>query len=371
MTAAASQVGCGRQIDGARLGGERCGRRPSGAASVAKIDRVWCRKGRRGGGESRAMRSAMAAISRTVPRLGVASLPALLAAAILIVVPGLMPGEPRGASLARSVASGQPSRIVSLDVCTDQLLIALGDRAQIAAVTRLVRDPLLSAVAAEAQGLPAIRGGAEEVLGYDPDLVLAGPYGVTPTVRLLQRLHRNVLIVPLAEDLAGVRRAVHEVASAIGAEARGAAMVADFDARLERISLAGPRPTAAVYGIGGAISAPGSLADAALAAAGYRNMAAAYRLTRSGGAPLETLLANPPDLLVVARGEGAYRTAAADNLRHPALRMLRSIRPVLALPSRLWLCGTPQVADAVARLAAMRGGVLEAARQRAGGVGAR
>jgi iron complex transport system substrate-binding protein len=307
----------------------------------------------------------MAALSRALPRLGVAALPALLATAIFI----LMHGEPRGASLAGSGASGRPSRIVSLDVCTDQLLIALGDRAQIAAVTRLAGDPRLSAVAAEAQGLPAIRGSAEEVLGYDPDLVLAGPYGVTPTVRLLQRLHRNVVIVPLAQDLAGVRRAMREVASTIGAEARGAAMVAEFDARLERIPLAGPRPTAAVYGIGGVISAPGSLVDAALAAAGYRNMAAAYRLTRSGSAPLETVFTNPPDLLVVARGEGAYRTPAADNLRHPALRMLRSGRPVLALPSRLWLCGTPQIADAVARLAAVREEVLAAARQRAGGAG--
>jgi iron complex transport system substrate-binding protein len=310
----------------------------------------------------------MAAISSTWPRLGVAVLPALLAVAILI----FMHGEPRSASLAGGAASGRPRRVVSLDVCTDQLLIALGDRAQIAAVTRLARDPLLSAAAADAQDLPAVRGGAEEVLGYDPDLVLAGPYGVAPTVRLLQRLQRKVLIVPLAQDLDGVRRAVREVASAIGAEARGAAMLAEFDARLERIALAEPRPTAAVYGIGGAISAPGSLADAALAAAGYRNMAAAYRLTRSGSVPLETLFAHPPDLLVVAREEGASRTPAADNLRHPALSMLRSRRPVLALPARLWLCGTPQIADAVERLAAARDGVLAAARQRAaGGRGAR
>jgi hypothetical protein len=42
---------------------------------------------------------------------------------------------------------------------------------------------------------------------------------------------------------------------------------------------------------------------------------------------------------------------------------------VLALPARLWLCGTPYIADAVERLAAVRDGVREAARQRAGAAG--
>ena len=291
------------------------------------------------------------------PRARAASILPALAAAILFIA--------FATPAAASVAGGRPARIVSLDLCTDQLLVALGDRAQIAAVTHLARDPVLSAVAAEAQELPTTHGGAEEVLGYDPDLVLAGPYGVSPTVHLLQRLHRNVVIVPLAQDLPGVRRAVRKVAAAIGGEGRGAAMLADFDARLARISLAGARPSAAVYEIGGGTFGPGSLADAALAAAGYRNMAADYRLTRSGGVALERLITDPPDLLVVAREEGAYRTPVADNLRHPALRMLWAQRPLLALPARLWLCGIPQIADAIERLAGMRQQVAEAALQRA------
>ncbi len=47
-------------------------------------------------------------------------------------------------------------------------------------------------------GIPITRGAAEDVLRYDPDLVLAGPFGVSATVSLLRRLGRNVVVVPLA-----------------------------------------------------------------------------------------------------------------------------------------------------------------------------
>jgi len=271
------------------------------------------------------------------------------------------------AAAARPLAAGEgagPRRIVSLDLCTDQLLIELGDATRIAAVTRLARDSRLSAIPGKAAALSTTRGEAEDVLAYDPDLVLAGPFGVSPTVELLRRLGRNVVVVPLAQDLAGVRRAVRAVASAIGAEQRGEAMIAEFDRRLARIAAVGPRPTAIVYQIGGIASGPGSLADAALNAAGFSNLYDAYRPTRSGRVLLESLIAWPPDLLVLTGYGGEDRTSVADSLRHPALAALRIWRPVLELPGRFWLCGTPHIADAIERLAGVRESVQEAMQAR-------
>ena len=252
-----------------------------------------------------------------------------------------------------------PSRIVSLDLCTDQLLIELVDRARIAAVTHLAADPAVSAIPDKARGLAITRGAAEDVLRYDPDLILAGPFGVAASVDLLRRLGRRLVIVPLPEDLGGVRTAVRTVAAAAGVEREGEAMIADFDRRLANLpaSSAQALPTAVIYQIGGSVSGPGSLADAALAAAGYRNMASDYRLTRGGQVPLELLLADPPDLLVLSSGADEYRTALADNLRHPALRLLRQRRASIELPWRHWLCGTPHIVEAVERLAEARAGI--------------
>jgi iron complex transport system substrate-binding protein len=258
---------------------------------------------------------------------------------------------------AQAQAPAKPTRIVSLDLCTDQLLIELVGRERIAAVTHLAVDPAVSAIPAKARGIPVTHGAAEDVLRYDPDLILAGPFGVSPTVGLLRRLKRNVVIVPLPSDLDGVRAAVRTVATAVGEPEEGEALIAAFDERLARVAPPAngkARPAALIYQVGGSVSGPGSLAESALAAAGFRNKAADYRLTRGGQVPLELLIAAPPDLLVLSSAADEYRTAIADNLRHPALRLLRQRHESIELPWQLWLCGTPHIADAIERLAAAR-----------------
>jgi iron complex transport system substrate-binding protein len=259
---------------------------------------------------------------------------------------------------ASAMAAPRPMRIVSLDLCTDQLLVELADRERIAAVTHLLADPLVSAIPEKGRGIPATRGAAEDVLRYDPDLVLAGPFGVSATVALLRRLGRNVVVVPLANDLDGVRASVRSVAAAIGEEARGAAMIADYDRRLAKLpplaDRRGSRPTAVIYQVSGAVSGPGSMADAALEAAGFRNKAADYPIARTGIVPLEALASDPPDMLVLSSARDEFRTAVADNLRHPVIQALRRRGITLELPWRMWLCGTPHILDAVERLAAAR-----------------
>ncbi|MBO0765543.1 MAG: ABC transporter substrate-binding protein [Hyphomicrobiaceae bacterium] len=263
-----------------------------------------------------------------------------------------------------AAADRKPVRIVSLNLCADQLLVELVERERIAAVTHLAADLKDSAIWEKAKGLPVTRGSAEDVLRYGPDLVLAGPFGVAATVNLLRRLSMNVVEVPLASDLDGVRVAVRTVAAAVGEEARGEAMIAAFDRRLAAVA-ASPRassPTAVVYQVGGAVLATGSLADAALTAAGFRNKAAEYRLTRAGQVPLELLAAAPPDLLILTSAADEYRTVVSDNLRHPVLAALRRQGTSVEVPWRLWLCGTPHIADAIQRLVEARNH-LEARRQ--------
>jgi iron complex transport system substrate-binding protein len=245
---------------------------------------------------------------------------------------------------------------VSLDLCSDQLLLELAPRERIAAVTHLAGDASVSAIPEQAKGIPITHGAAEDVLGHDPDLILAGPFGVSATIDLLRRLQLNVVLVPLAQDLAGVRTSVKTVAQAIGETARGEAMLAEFDRRLALIAKPAPAqdrpvPSALLYQVGGVVSGPNSLADAVLSAAGFRNKARDYALARNGQVPLELLLAEPPDLLVLASRAEHYPTPAADNLRHPALARLLEARASLDLPWQLWLCGTPHVAEAVERLA--------------------
>ena len=162
--------------------------------------------------------------------------------------------------------------------------------------------------------------------------------------------------MPQPSDLAGVRLAMRIAAKGVGEHEKGEAMIAAFDRRVQQVALASSAkpPTAVVYQVSGSVSGPGNLAEAALLAAGFRNKAAEYRLTRTGQVPLELLVAEPPDLLVLSSAADEYRTVIADNLRHPVLRRLRQEHASLEVPWQLWLCGTPRLADAIERLGQAR-----------------
>ena len=253
-------------------------------------------------------------------------------------------------------AAPPPQRIVSLNLCADQVLLDLVPRERIAALSLLAADPKVSAVADAVRGIPTTRGEAETVLAFDPDLVIAGTFSTPATVVLLQRLGRRVVKVPLAGDIAGIRDLVRGIAAAVEEPARGEAVIAAFDRRLQAVAqpAALPRRTALVYQVNGLASSSASLADAVLRAAGFDNLAGQIRLGAGGQMALETLLARPPDLLILTGPVDEYRTAVAANLRHPALAALRRERASLILPWRHWLCATPHVATAVEELAAAR-----------------
>ena len=101
--------------------------------------------------------------------------------------------------LTGGAATAKPMRIVSLNLCTDQVLVDLVEVRRIAALSFLARDANLSAISARARTIHQVRGAAEEVLSLDPDLVLAGTYTTPATVDLLRRLGRNVTVLPIAE----------------------------------------------------------------------------------------------------------------------------------------------------------------------------
>ena len=273
----------------------------------------------------------------------------MLTLALAILTAGLAPSR-----------ADAPRRIVSLNVCLDAIVLDLVGRDRIAALTTLAADATLSTVADRVQGMTLVRGTAEEVLALDPDLVLAGPWTTGPTVDLLRRLGRRIEIVPVATSIDGVRTTIAAVASAVGEDARGRVMVAAFDQRLaviqSRVAAHAARrgPSAIALHVNGLVSGPGTLLDEALSRAGYRNAADELPLKRGGRLELETIVAAPPDLIVFGDSSTAYRTVAADNLRHPALaRVLRSKASVI-LPQPTWLCGTPAIADAIERLWAVR-----------------
>ena len=256
-----------------------------------------------------------------------------------------------------NAAPPKPQRIVSLNVCTDQLLLMLRVRSRIASLTFLAADPSASAMATAARGLPTNRGRAEEVLALSPDLVLAGSTAATLTVQLLRRLGRRVVVVPLANTLGDIPSNIRAVAKAIGEEGRGERLVARFRSDLNNITIrtgAKPRPRVILLGPGGVSSGAGTLAGAVMEAAGWANVGKGLGLTGVGRIPLETALASRSRLLILSSLTDEHPSLAAGFLTHPALSQAFKGHKVIRIRHHLWACGTPHVLVAIRRLARMR-----------------
>lgn len=241
---------------------------------------------------------------------------------------------------------GRPLRVMSVNLCTDQLLLQLLPPERIVSVSWLARDPGSSAMTREAAAVGVNHGLAEEVLAQRPDLVVASSFG-TPTLRaMLRRLGYPLVEIDDASDVAGIRRATRTLARAVGEPARGEALIAEMDAKFAALARDPGLPIRLAAWDRTGIAAPrGTLHDTVLSATGAHNVGASDR----GSLDLETLLRLHPAALVQApRGTASL---GDDRAEHPVVRARWRNRRLRLHPSA-FICGTPRIADAALALRA-------------------
>ncbi|WP_342344655.1 ABC transporter substrate-binding protein [Vannielia litorea] len=255
--------------------------------------------------------------------------------------------------LAGAADAAPPERVVSINLCTDQLALALAAPGQVVSVTRMLQNDD-SAMAAQARALPGNAARAEEVYLLAPDLVLAGSFTAPDTLRMLERLGLRVEVFAPAETLADIRANMARMGALLGREAAARAQVAAFDARLAAIDVPeGPAPLAALYAANGYSAGQATLPGQMVKAAGFGLLAEELGLPYGGAVPLEVLASAAPDLLIAAQ-PGAPKSRAEEILAHPVVAELRERVPTDTLHDSDWTCGTPAVLDTVERLAAIR-----------------
>lgn len=252
-----------------------------------------------------------------------------------------------------SGANPAPLRIVSLNLCADELVLRLAVPGTVKSVTWLARDPALSNVSALAHTVPVNRGLAEDVVPLAPDLVIAGAYTTRTAVALLRRLKIPVLELDVPRNVDEALAQIKTVAAAIGTPANGARLIADITSGLAELDVAPATrapPIAAVYQPNGLTIGQGSLVNDLLNRAGLRNLAVERRIDNYGALPLEWLLLAEPDLLIVNAREDRGRAMAYEVLSHPALMRRYHGDRVVSVPSAWWSCPGPRLVDAVQRL---------------------
>ncbi|MDP2802318.1 MAG: ABC transporter substrate-binding protein [Phreatobacter sp.] len=250
-----------------------------------------------------------------------------------------------GFAIAATPAGAMPQRVVSLNLCADQLLLALADRSQIAALSALARDPGASAAAETAEGLPQTRGTAEEALALAPDLVFLGPLDRLGTGRVLAARGVRVERLALPASLAEARALVRQTAALLGHPGRGEALARQLDIPPPQ---EGRAPSALPYERRGYASGPQSILGELIGRAGFLHAGPGAGL--GGFVSLETVVARRPEVLIVGSGTTGAGDQGAALLAHPALARLYPAERRILVPDALTVCPGPGFLAAVDRL---------------------
>lgn len=253
-------------------------------------------------------------------------------------------------AVASAASTGErPMRIVSLNMCTDELVLRLADPSRIASVTWLSQDPRNANMAEAARHIPANHGLAEEVMGFRPDLVVAGAYTTRATVSLLGRVGVDVREFGVPRNLAEMKAQIGEMAKLLGEPARGEALVDGIEQRLQALAARRvERPLRAiVLRPSGFTVGRGSLVDEILTRAGLVNIAAELGVESYGQIALETVVLGRAEVLILNETPDGPPSLAHEILHHPVIERLGDRLKLVALPSRLWTCAGPSVLDAI------------------------
>jgi iron complex transport system substrate-binding protein len=267
--------------------------------------------------------------ARRIAALGVAA----------AILPGMAAGSP---------VPAKPQRILSMNQCTDLLVLQLVPKARIAGVTYLARDGAQALFPGAATGIPVNYGTPEDIIKFRPDLILTGDFSLAVTRRLAKEVGAPIVEVKSARTFDDVRRSLRQVGAAVGEPARAEALIGAMDAQLANLAAHPPARPVRVVAWDGGETVPGAetLANHIFLAAGAVNIAAQPGMTFTGF-DVERLLEAMPEALLY--GGGTRPLVQNDESRHRAIRRVFAGRRI-SYPEVAFNCGLPQSAKAAVDL---------------------
>lgn len=248
---------------------------------------------------------------------------------------------------------GPPRRVVSMNVCTDQLAMLIAGDGQLQSVSNLASDPFGSVMATEAKRYARNYGQAEEIFLSQPDLVLTGTYTARTSVAMLKRLGVRIEQFEPTFTFGEIRTQIRHMGVLLHREARAEQLIMDLDKDLAGIAIpeTAKRPLAALHYLNNYTSGSGTLAHEVVRLAGFRNLGEELGLVGTVHLPLEMLVLSAPDIIIAEAKSDDPPTMAYDSFDHPVLRSVTGGRHFVSIPDKYWVCGTPFTTEAVRLLA--------------------
>jgi iron complex transport system substrate-binding protein len=252
-------------------------------------------------------------------------------------------------ALSYSASSATGPRIVSMNVCSDQLLLTLADRDQILGLSRFSRDAWQSWAAGEARRYPILSGGAEDVLVLKPDIVVASLFDKRSTRELLKANGLHLVEFTVPRTLDEVKEQIRQMGDIVQHPDRAAAEMARLDGAVTRARQAVTDKHYRVLPLSrrGWVSGSDSLVSSLLSETGLLNPAGDLGVAFGGYASLEAIISLKPDFIMVSEADDRAEDDGRAFLLHSALERFYPPEKRIVLPERLTVCGGVMLAEAL------------------------
>ena len=268
---------------------------------------------------------------------------------ILVLLPALL--------WATGNQRAKPQRIVSIGMCADQLLLMLAERSQIASLSSFATNSNMSYMADAVGDIPLNNTSIEDVIPYQPDLVVGSNFAAWDTARFLRQLGYEVKLLAPPTTVEEIYIMLREFGDWTGNQDRAQKLIQEMKQAIEEIQLANAdksEKSVIIYSPNGYTIGANTLENEILNLAGFRNLAAEMGIEGFQRISLERLIAAKPDILHIDDPVSRRDSLASAYIGHPALDQAVAQKDQVYIPERLRICAGPMVTEAIEYMAQRR-----------------
>jgi len=242
-----------------------------------------------------------------------------------------------GTSIEEKIAP--PSRILSLDLCTDWMLVKFAKRSQVLALSPLVHQYPVDWMNSS---WPTHDGSLEQILELKPDLVITGEYNALQLRQRLQELGVNVAILELPRNLDQVTQYEKHFLSLIGDSSK---QIQEPVIPKTKANSYNMRPRLLLLGANGIGTGQQTFENDVIQHAGWANY---LKAKGNVSLDLEKIVTDPPDAILWSGSP----SRALSNLfaQHPLLKQTIPKDHWLTTEHWKWRCPGPWTWDLVKQL---------------------
>ena len=245
-------------------------------------------------------------------------------------------GWPREVETSEGALSleGPPQRIHTLSLGHDEIIAALIGPGRFSGIGSFTANATYSNIASEVVDLKKVKRDAEEVLGLNPDLVIASKFSKADLVDLIKESGIPVARTALESSTSGNIPNILLLGYMLGAEERALELIEEINERIafvsERVPPAGDPSRPGVLSIArfsDTISAAGggSTEGGIIAAGGGVNAAARDGIDGHQGISVESIAAMNPDVILITQPEPGAGELRDELLAEPALALVPAV----------------------------------------------